>query len=192
MSSYKYERLLSITIDNALLHLWISVASAGQHVPRETRNQILVKLFKPKVKQAKYKLIKKELKSIVLAGRDHSGLLEKRLCELRELSLGYREKLNDMHKLHYLLEHLREDYGIKADLSEGVVDYQPNTLYVSQEKLEQCFSEDKRQLKPILAMLSGIDMARLTSLVQSFGFHEVEEAGISHCGMPSAYLHLTG
>lgn len=127
------------------------------------------------------------MKSIVQAGRDHSGLFEKRLCELRELSLDYRDKLNDMHKLHYL----REDYDIKAHLSDGVVDYQPNTLYVSQEKLEQCFSEDKRHLKPILAMLSGIDMARLTSFVQNFGFHKVEEGDISHFGMPFAYLHLT-
>ncbi|MFW1364120.1 DUF2913 family protein [Vibrio parahaemolyticus] len=99
----------------------------------------MLKWLKPKVKQVKYKLIKKELKSIVLAGRDHSGWLEKRLCELRELSLDYREKLNDMHKLHYLLEHLREDYGIKTDLSEGVVGYQPNTLLYRKKNWSSAF-----------------------------------------------------
>ncbi|OLQ78276.1 hypothetical protein BIT28_25125 [Photobacterium proteolyticum] len=189
MSNFKYERLLSITIDNALLHLWITVASSGCYVPRGVRNQILVRWFKPKIKQAKYKLIKKELKSIFLAGKASGSLLEERLCELRELSQSYRGRLNDMHKLHYLLEHLREEHGIRADLSEGIVEYQPNTLYVSQKKLEQCFSDDKRQLKPILAMLSEINMDSFVQIVQSFGFHKVEGRNNTPHGVPFAYLH---
>ncbi|KAA8597701.1 hypothetical protein F0Z19_3856 [Vibrio cyclitrophicus] len=189
MSNYKYEQLLSITIDNALLHLWISVATTEQYVSREARSQILVKWFKPKIKQAKYKLIKKDLRSIVLTGRANANLLEKRLCELRELSLSNRKKVNDMHKLHYLLEHLNEDYGIKADLTEGVVEYQPNTLYVSKKNLEDCFSEGKCQVKPILMILSGINIFTLTSYIQKFGFHKVEEGNISHCGLLSVYLY---
>lgn len=189
MSNYNYEQLLSTTIDNALLHLWISVASTGLCVPRRVRNQILVKWFKPKVKQAKYKLIKQELKSIVLAGKDPAVLLEERLCDLRELSQSYREKLNDMHKLHYLLEHLWEVHGIQADLSEGVVEYQPKTLYVSKKRLEESFSDDKRQLQPILTTFSGIKFTSLADIVQNFGFHRVENRG-GDDGMSSAYFHI--
>ncbi|HFQ4838935.1 TPA: DUF2913 family protein [Vibrio vulnificus] len=190
MSNYNYERLLSITVDNALLHLWITVASTNQCVPREVRNQILVKWFKPKVKQAKYKLIKKELKSIVVAGKKRAVLLEERLCDLRELSQSYRKKLNDMHKLHYLLEHLREEHDIYADLSECVVEYQPKTLYVSQKKLEGSFSDDKRQVQPILATLSGIEFTKLADIVQNFGFHRMVEGSDSYDGMASAYFHI--
>lgn len=191
MSNYNYERLLSVTIDNALLHLWISVASTKKCVPRGIRNQILVKWFRPKIKQTDYKLIKKEIKSIVIAGKDPNVLLEERLCDLRELSQSYREKLNDMHKLHYLLEHLREGHGIQADLSEGVIEYQPKTLYVSQKRLEGSFSDDKRQLQPILTTLSGIEFTKLADIVKNFGFHKLEERPKSHNNMPSAYLHIT-
>ncbi|WCE28805.1 DUF2913 family protein [Vibrio sp. SCSIO 43137] len=188
MSNYKYERLLSTTVDNALLHLWISVASSTKQVPRETRNQILVKWFKPKVKQPKYKLIKKELKSMLLVGREKGGLLEERLCELRKLSQHYRKKLTDMHKLHYLLEHLREEHGINADLTEGVVEHQFNTLYVSQEKLESCFSDEKRQIKPVQANLFEIDTDNFVRVVQNFGFHQVKLCDSSPEGMTSIVL----
>lgn len=190
MSSYNYERLLSITIDNALLHLWLSVVYANKHVPKQARNQILIRWFKPKVKDAKYKPIKKELKAMIQIARERSDFLEERLCELQKLSQNHRDNLNDMHKLHYLLEYLREEHDIQADLSEGVVEYRPNTLYVSQEILEQCFSNDKRQLKPIETMLSGVDLMRFQSLVHDFGYHKVEERNVALGGETSVFLHL--
>lgn len=174
MSSYKYERLLSTTIDNALLHLWISVANSRNHVSRDVRNQILVRWFKPKINKIKYKTIKKEIKSIIQAGKYGTALLEERLCELRELSQSYRDRLNDMHKLHYLLEYLREDHEITADLNEGVSEYLPSTLYVSQAHLEQCFSDEQQQIKPLSVTLSNINVDNFIHIVQLFGFHKVE------------------
>lgn len=174
MSSYKYERLLSTTIDNALLHLWISVANSRNHVSRDVRNQILVRWFKPKINKIQYKTIKKEIKSIIQAGKYGTALLEERLCELRELSQSYRDRLNDMHKLHYLLEYLREDHEITADLNEGVSEYLPSTLYVSQAHLEQCFSDEQQQIKPLSVTLSNINVDNFIHIVQLFGFHKVE------------------
>ena len=174
MSSYKYERLLSTTIDNALLHLWISVANSRNHVSRDARNQILVRWFKPKINKIKYKTIKKEIKSIIQAGKYGTALLEERLCELRELSQSYRDRLNDMHKLHYLLEYLREDHGITADLNEGVSEFLLSTLYVSQAHLEQCFSDEQQQIKPLMVSLSNINVDNFIYIVQLFGFHKVE------------------
>ncbi|EDK30961.1 hypothetical protein VSWAT3_12852 [Vibrionales bacterium SWAT-3] len=174
MSSYKYERLLSTTIDNALLHLWISVANSRNHVSRDVRNQILVRWFKPKINKIQYKTIKKEIKSIIQAGKYGTALLEERLCELRELSQSYRDSLNDMHKLHYLLEYLREDHEITADLNEGVSEYLPSTLYVSQAHLEQCFSDEQQQIKPLSVTLSNINVDNFIHIVQLFGFHKVE------------------
>ena len=174
MSSYKYERLLSTTIDNALLHLWISVANSRNHVSRDVRNQILVRWFKPKINKIKYKTIKKEIKSIIQAGKYGTALLEERLCELRELSQSYRDRLNDMHKLHYLLEYLKEDHGIRADLNEGVSEYLPSTLYVSQADLEQCFSDEQQQIRPLTVSLSNINMDNFIHIFQLFGFHKVE------------------
>ncbi|EJX5613416.1 DUF2913 family protein, partial [Vibrio parahaemolyticus] len=157
-----------------LLHLFISVAYSERHVTREARNQILLRWFKPRLKQNKYRLIKKEIKSIILAGKEHHSLLEERLCDLRELSQHYQTKLNDMHKLHYLLEHLREEHGIKADLSDDITQYQPNTIYISKQHLEQCFSNDKKQLKPLLFILSKVDINSFTKFVGDFGFHKLE------------------
>jgi len=134
----------------------------------------LVRWFKPKINKIKYKTIKKEIKSIIQAGKYGTALLEERLCELRELSQSYRDRLNDMHKLHYLLEYLREDHGITADLNEGVSEYLPSTLYVSQAHLEQCFSEEQQQIKPLMVSLSNINVDNFIYIVQLFGFHKVE------------------
>ncbi len=190
MSSYKYERLLSTTIDNALLHLWISVANSRNHVSRDVRNQILVRWFKPKINKIKYKTIKKEIKSIIQAGKYGTALLEERLCELRELSQSYRDRLNDMHKLHYLLEYLREDHGITADLNEGVSEYLPSTLYVSQAHLEQCFSDEQQQIKPLSVSLSNINVDNFIHIVQLFGFHKVELNAHPNSSLPIVELSV--
>ncbi|RZP71908.1 DUF2913 family protein [Vibrio vulnificus] len=189
MSNYQYERLLSTTVDNALLHLWLSAAISKHYLPRESRNHILVKWIKPKVKLAKYRLIKKELKSMVQAGKERNSNLEARLCELSDLSRAYREKITDIHKLHYLLEHLREEHGISADLSDGVTEHQPGTLYIEQRELETCFSEDKRQLKPILITLSQINIENFSRIVREFGFHEIMRGNNEQDNTSTTHLH---
>ena len=182
MSRYKYEQVLSSTIDNALLHLWIKVASSKRYISKAARNDILVKWFKPKLKSDKYKIVKNEIRLFLLAGREQTYLLESRLYELHELSREYRNKLSDMHKLNYLVEFLREEHAIDSDLSDGITTYLPNTVYISQKNVEQSFSVDNRQVSPLLVTLFESDVDAFISIVQELGFHravKIDETTVS-------------
>ncbi|WP_375748143.1 DUF2913 family protein [Vibrio sp. HN007] len=173
---YKYEQLLTITVDNALLHLWIHVAQSKRFVPTSTRNQVLINWIKPKIKNAQFKLVKNDLKSMIKVAREGANL-EERLCELRALSLDYQSKLTDMHKLHYLLEHLRVEHDVHSEQLEVIEAYTPNTMYIAQKEIEESFSESNEQITPIKGLYTGDDIETLIQRIEAFGEHSVERLG---------------
>tara|TARA_R110000737_G_C14574303_1_gene484596 strand:- start:1311 stop:1583 length:273 start_codon:yes stop_codon:yes gene_type:complete len=80
-----HKNLLSLC-DNALLHLYIVINGIDGFVSQPVRNAILVKFLKPKMKSPEYKLIKKDIKTFLIAGRKKELNLEAKLNELKELS----------------------------------------------------------------------------------------------------------
>lgn len=72
---------------NALLHLYVTIGSSNRFTSSAVRNEILVKFLKGKVKDPEYKDLKKDLKLFVRVGRDKKMKLEKKLIEIRKITL---------------------------------------------------------------------------------------------------------
>jgi len=170
MMNNDYERLLSDTVDNALLFLWISVASSKKHVPTKARNQMLVTWLKPKVKSAKYKMIKNELKSMILSARDKNGRLEDGLIRLHELTQQHRTRLSDMHQFNQLLRQLK-DMGYASDIYELDQKYDEKTMYVSEKEMARCFTQSNQQIAPIDAYASRRHIDAIVDAVNQLGSH---------------------
>jgi len=165
-----YERLLSVTVDNALLYLWIKVANSKRHVPTKARNQLLITWLKPKVKLAKYKKIKNELKSMILSARGKNGRLEGGLIRLHELSKEHRARLNDMYQLNQLLRQLKE-LGYPSELHEAGQDYNEKTMYICEEEIARCFNKSNQQIASIHAYASKDSVDAIVDAVNQIGTH---------------------
>ncbi|EJL6785718.1 DUF2913 family protein, partial [Vibrio alginolyticus] len=76
MSEQLYYKLLKSTFENALLHLYFKVSASQSFVKEEQRNKILIDFLKPKLKEQRYSLIKKNLKTICLM-KNKFGSIEK-------------------------------------------------------------------------------------------------------------------
>jgi hypothetical protein len=165
-----YERLLSATVDNALLYLWINVANSKRRVPTKSRNQLLIAWLKPKIKDAKYKKIKNELKSMILSARDKNGRLEDGLIRLQELSREHRAQFNDMYQLNQLLLKLKElDYS--SELYELEQEYDAKTMYISEDEIARCFNESNQQIASIHAYASKNCVDAIVDVVNQIGTH---------------------
>lgn len=172
-------QLLSTTIENALLCLYISVSNSTGFVPFEKRNLIISRFLKPKLKDSRYKSIKKELKQILIIARASNGNLEDKLWELNMLSLKHVQKLDDATKLFDQLNYLHDTHDIDAKL---FTEQQPDTpeenvIYVLPEHIEHCFDNNGIQIAPLSLFIHGAKAAALPNLINghSLFFAELKE-----------------
>ena len=84
LKDFDYYRNLHQVVSDSLLHLLFKVAGSSRHIPVATRNEILVRYLKPKLKMKQYSNIKRELKKMLQVGGHLKGNLEERLYELNE------------------------------------------------------------------------------------------------------------
>ncbi|QUM84633.1 DUF2913 family protein [Moritella sp. 28] len=75
---------LKNVIDNSLLHLYMNVANSGRFVTVPARNKIIKTFLTPKLKITKHRLVKSEVKKIVLAAKSKTGNLEGLLVKMSD------------------------------------------------------------------------------------------------------------
>lgn len=163
MSKAHYHQLLSDVIENSLLHLYSQVAINGRFVPLAKRNALLCKYLKPKLKQPCYKVIKGDIKRMILAGQRKDGDLEAKLSELYTMSLGYQGNLNDAQRLYDLLNILFNEHGFDSKMFDESGKAEPEIIYVLRDHLENCFEANGRQIAPV-SML--VESERAISLIK--------------------------
>lgn len=176
MNKEHYHHLLSSTVENALLHLYCHVSSSTRIIPTPKRNLILCKYLKPKIKQPKYKLIKGELKRMVLAGQHPNANLEAKLNELHQVALYHQNKTHNAQSLYDLLNTLYEKHGIDSRLFDSNDQLLPDVIYILQEHLEHCFDKHGHQVAPIslLIELQSEKLDVLMTLIQEYSSFNVE------------------
>jgi len=158
-----YDELLSSTVDNALLHLWMKVSTSKQFVPTKTRNEWLVKYFKPKLKDSNYKLIKNDLKTMLRIARHPNGDLERRLNELHDLSDKHLR--NDVQTLYAWLNWIFDEHGIESKLWEETEERPEGVLCMRRKSLLEAFSDTNQQIAPVPMFLHHSDALRLFELI---------------------------
>ena len=149
LSKAQYYQQLSSVIDNALLHLYCQIAITERFVPIAQRNTILSRFLKPKIKNAHYKIIKGDIKRMVLISQRPGGNIEAKLNELRKMAMEYKEKMNGAQHLYDLLNHLFDDHGFDSRLFDNDEITEKEVIYIIADHLENCFELDGQQIAPI-------------------------------------------
>ncbi|MEZ9617611.1 DUF2913 family protein [Vibrio sp. 10N.261.55.B8] len=147
MQDNSYHKLLQITFENTLLHLYLQVNNSKSFVKEEQRNKIIIDFLKPKVKLAQYSSIKKKLKTVCLM-KNKFGSIEKHLDSILSQYSSAAVK-NDVEKLYSLLESF-ESAGMATKLVEETPQKEANVVYLDRAHIDHCFSDDDNsQIAPI-------------------------------------------
>ncbi|OBU42982.1 hypothetical protein AYY26_19215 [Photobacterium phosphoreum] len=149
LSKTQYYQQLSSVIDNALLHLYCQIAITERFVPIAQRNTILSHFLKPKIKNTHYKIIKGDIKRMVLIGQRPGGNIEAKLNELRKMAMESKDKMNGAQHLYDLLSHLFNDHGFDSRLFDNGEITEKEVIYIIKDHIENCFELDGQQIAPI-------------------------------------------
>ncbi|WP_039949227.1 DUF2913 family protein [Vibrio ichthyoenteri] len=163
---FEYYRNLHTTVSNALLHLLCQVSASSRYCPISTRNDILIKYLKPKIKDPRLANIKKDVKLMLAAARNKQGNLERKLYELNEQAR--KTKLAGAEKLYSLLVYLYDDEGLESRLFEEGVEAEPGIIYMLEDHIDHCFSEDGAQKAPVSIL---IQLERAPELIDAINKH---------------------
>ncbi|MEZ9804564.1 DUF2913 family protein [Vibrio sp. 10N.261.55.B8] len=155
MSDQSYHQLLQSTLENTLLHLYFKIVDSQSYVKEEQRNKIIIDYLKPKIKQSRYGLIKKKIKTICLM-KNKFGSIEKHLIGIVEQYSSIRCK-NDVDKLYDLLERF-EQSGFETMLIEETPDQQPEVVYLDRAHIDNCFDVENQQVAPISLFIHSVDL----------------------------------
>lgn len=169
-------------IDNALLHLFLTVSESGRFTPRLKRNEILVRYLKPVIKDKRYQQAKKEVRCLIALGRDASCNLESKLIELNELSQRYDAQATKAKQLFDLLTRIETELGIPTkflDITESGANLS-NTIYMLQEHVENGFTILGEQVAPVSLFLELEQVVGLVDFIGADGsfFAEIQQHNV--------------
>ncbi len=154
MNEIERYHLLSNLIDDAILHLYITLSETSRFTPRLKRNEILVRYLKPKIKSSQYKIVKKELKDLVTLGRRPAGNLEAKLIEFRYLRATAPKKKTSLNKLFDLLTILEDEHRLGNQFFNEGESIEPNSIYICEENIDYAFNQAGEQLYPLSLYLA--------------------------------------
>jgi hypothetical protein len=125
---------------------------------------------------------------MISVARGSKGHLERRLCDLKELALEYKEKFNDAYKFHQFLKHL-EVGGFRSKLFDEEPERQSKVIYIHQTDIEASFSDLNKQIRPIHGYVMGANLSELLTLAQQITSHHVEPAEEQHGLLTPITIH---
>ncbi|MDE1243811.1 DUF2913 family protein [Vibrio aestuarianus] len=168
MSEHSRYQLLNSTFENTLLHLYFKVNMSRGFVKEEQRNQIIIDFLKPKVKQARYSPIKKNLKTICLM-KNKFGSIEKHLEGILDQYSAIASR-NDVDKFYSVLE-LFEKSGLETKLIEETPTQEADVVYLDRAHIDNCFDDENRQIAPISLFIHTDELEKFTRcLTEQFYF----------------------
>ena len=165
---------LTDIVQNTLLHLYLSVSQTHSFVPAHTRNQIITKYLKPKLKLPQFKAVKSEIKTLVLVGKKKNADLEAKLLELRDVlekkNTGGAVPKADVDRLFAYLAVLDEQHNIDSKMSDENIPLVSDCLYLYQHELEQNINENGMITAPLNMLIQSDHVDTLMSVVRAFDF----------------------
>ena len=163
-------------LDNALLHLYLSVAETERFTPQAKRNDILVRYLKPMIKDKRYQQAKKEIRSLISLGRIASYDLESKIVGLYELSQRYDQQATKAKQLFDLLTFIEAELTLPTRFLNvrGNERKLPNTIYMLQEHIENGFTVSGEQVAPVSLFLESDKVIDVVDLVNATGLFLAE------------------
>ncbi|EID4422291.1 DUF2913 family protein [Vibrio vulnificus] len=173
MQEKSYHQLIKSTFENTLLHLYFKVENSKGFVKEEQRNKIIIDFLKPKVKQVKYSLIKKKLKTICLM-KNKFGSIERHLNGILS-SYADIDTKNDVEKLYSLFERF-EQSGLETKLIEETPNQEPDVIYLDRAHIDNCFSdENNSQIAPISLFIHTYDLSDFLKCLKEQLYFDYEQ-----------------
>ncbi len=168
---FDYYHNLHTLVSYALLHLLFQVSQSSRFVPRDKRNEILVKYLKPKLNDKALANIKKDIKLMIQAGRKKESHLELKLYELDEKA--NKTKLVGAENIYSLLVHLYDEEGIESRLFEEGTNTEPGIIYMLEEHIEHAFDEAV-QVAPLSILIQRKNAPYLVNVINQHGCFTAE------------------
>ncbi|CAH1558237.1 conserved hypothetical protein [Vibrio jasicida] len=177
MSDKSYHQLIQSTFENTLLHLYFKVNASSSYIKEDQRNKIIIDYLKPKLKQPRYNLIKKKIKTICLM-KNKFGSIEKHLIGIVEDYTSITSK-NDVDKLYSVLESF-EKSGLETMLIEETPTQQPDVVYLDRAHIDNCFDDENKQIAPISLFIHTVELDKFTKCLDEqlyfkYEAHQVNE-----------------
>ncbi|WP_455292044.1 DUF2913 family protein [Vibrio parahaemolyticus] len=173
MQEKSYHQLIKSTFENTLLHLYFKVENSKGFVKEDQRNKIIIDFLKPKVKQAKYSLIKKKLKTICLM-KNKFGSIERHLNGILSSYAAINTK-NDVEKLYSLLNKFERN-GLETKLIEETLNQEPDVVYLDRAHIDNCFSdENNSQIAPISLFIHTYDLSDFLKCLKEQLYFDYEQ-----------------
>lgn len=169
---FEYYENLHTLICHALLHLLGQVAQSDRHVPVSTRNEILVRFLKPKLKQRTLANVKKDIRMMIQVARSKSGNLEQKLYLLNTKS--NQTKLAGAESLYSLLVYLYDELNVESRLFDKEAPIEPGVLYMLEEHLEHCFDNTDQQVAPLSVLIQSEQASELLPHIEQHGQFRAE------------------
>ncbi|CCN86007.1 DUF2913 family protein [Vibrio nigripulchritudo] len=170
-----YHQTLSELVCHALLHLLSHVSMRSRFVPTATRNDILVKYLKPRLRDPALSSVKKDIKSMIAIGRHSTGNLERKLYAIQDLAA--KALARPMDKLCSVLEHLQQHNGIDSQVfSQGKLP-KPNVVYLMESDIETTVASVVSGSSPIPLLVTPSSVNAVTSSLEKLGGVSVEMKG---------------
>ncbi|WP_299139086.1 DUF2913 family protein [uncultured Vibrio sp.] len=170
----KHYQALDSLVTHALLALYCTISQQGGFWTAKRRNELLVKVIKPKVKQSQFSTCKPEIKTMLSIGRSPTGNLERKLWDVNRLNLEYQAKFSQADELYIMLTGLFEQHQFPSMLEDSEKDRERDTLYMKEKGIENGFDEDNNQIKPLAMTVRTERLKALIEAVQANGIYRVE------------------
>ena len=182
---YMLEKLVTSSL--TALYLEISIQKGYWTVKK--RNDYLIQFLKSRSKIPQFAVCKKDIKAMLMIGRNAKGNLERKLWELNQISLNYKANLTQADELYILLTDLFEQYQFPSQLEQGSNQRETDVIHMKEKRLEQGFDENNNQIKPLTMTVKTARLKELIDAVQAKGTYRVEIESEDEEGTVQLLIH---
>ncbi|MFC5079566.1 hypothetical protein VTH8203_01368 [Vibrio thalassae] len=175
MSKLKYHQQLTDLIYHGLLHLYFHIANNRRFVPIHTRNEILIKWLKPKLKSPKYKAVKSDIKALMTIARKKGGNLEERFTAIQIINEEHKSRFTQADDLYILLTDLYEKHDFPSQLTNSAGNtYESGIIYMAPSEIETGFDDNSNQIRPLEFFVSSGEVEAVIQAIHTHGGYDCE------------------
>lgn len=153
-----YAQLLKEICTNALLHLeFHKLAEKPKYITTLKRNVILGQYLKARLKQPRYKAVKKDIKTLILLSKKATANVEVKIEAL--LLLEVPTVSNELDAFYYLVQQIESDWNMPMMMidpkSVTLSHDSGKTLLLPTDDISSHFDENSNLVKPINIVFRG-------------------------------------
>ena len=146
--------------------------------PEQLINRILYNYLKPKLKDNRFKVCKKEIKLLIMIAQHAGGDLEKKLLIQNKDIIRAHKDACDAQALFDLLNYLTETYSLTSQLLDENKDRKKNVIYILADHIAHCFSDDGTQIAPLSLFIDSNCGSDLVTTINEDGHFKAEIAQV--------------